>query len=224
MACFSGSRIVQQDLRLNIDLANPKAVSASKLDLKANLSLSEVNGVLTTTDNLGEWVFDGIDDSVSLGNPSSLNLLDEETTTAWLYPYNIDANRRSRIGNRHGGFLATADSRFGYEGNNGTTWGNNFYTGSNTLKINVWQQVAFTFKRDDRVDLYYNGTYLTGKAVVGGITSSTHAFVIGTENPGGYGTPAYFMGKIGSIQIYSRKLSAAEIRQNFEAMRGRYGI
>jgi hypothetical protein len=224
MAVFSGSRLVQQDLRLNIDLANTKVDVENKRDLIGNISLSELNGVSVTTDNLGEWVFDGIDDIVTLGNPASLNLLDEETTIAWIYPYNIDANRRSRIGNRHGGFLTTADSRFGYEGNNGSVWTNNLYTGSGTLKLNVWQQLAFTFKRDDRVDLYYNSTYITGKAVVGGMVSSTHSFVIGSENPGGHGTPPYFVGKIGVVQVYSRKLTAAEIRQNFEATRSRYGI
>lgn len=224
MAVFSGVNLVKQNLVLSIDLANIKSGSSTKKDLASNLTLSELNGVSVSTDNLGEWVFDGVDDSINLGLPSVLNLTTEETTIAWFNPSNIDANRRSRIGNRHGGFLTFADSRFGYEGNNGTTWGNNHYTGSGLVKLNIWQQAAFTFKADDRVDLFYNGNYVTGKAVVGGIAGATHNFVIGSENPAGWGTPPFFVGKIGIVQVYNRKLTATEISQNFEATRSRYGI
>jgi hypothetical protein len=34
----------------------------------------------------------------------------------------------------------------------------------------------------------------------------------------------YFNGRIGLAQLYNRALSAAEIRQNFYALRGRFGV
>ena len=34
----------------------------------------------------------------------------------------------------------------------------------------------------------------------------------------------YFSGKISNTKIYNRALSAAEISQNFNALRGRYGL
>jgi hypothetical protein len=37
-------------------------------------------------------------------------------------------------------------------------------------------------------------------------------------------TGEYFKGSIASTQIYNRALSAAEVAQNFNAFRGRYGI
>lgn len=40
----------------------------------------------------------------------------------------------------------------------------------------------------------------------------------------GRGTDSYFPGDIYSTKIYNRALTAAEITQNFEALRGRYGI
>jgi hypothetical protein len=43
----------------------------------------------------------------------------------------------------------------------------------------------------------------------------------------GYGpgrNPAPFDGSISVVQIYNTALSAAEIAQNFNALRGRYGV
>jgi hypothetical protein len=34
----------------------------------------------------------------------------------------------------------------------------------------------------------------------------------------------YFTGRISSVKIYSKGLSASEVRQNFNALRGRYGV
>jgi hypothetical protein len=226
MAVFSGTKIVNDNLVLNIDLANAKlTASGSKKDLKNKLSISEINGITVSYNNLGEWVFDGVDDYVTLGNPATLNLTEEETTIAWIYPTVVSGSYRARIGNRHGGFLTLMGSQFGYEGmNNSGVWDNNHYSSGSTLKQNIWQQVAFTFKASDRIDLFYNGAYNTGKVVSGSQTGAGIEFQIGTENAGGWGTPPYFTGKIGTILVYSRKLTSAEIQQNFEATRGRYGV
>jgi hypothetical protein len=37
-------------------------------------------------------------------------------------------------------------------------------------------------------------------------------------------TTRYFTGNLAIAQLYNRALSAAEIQQNFEAIRGRYGV
>ena len=44
---------------------------------------------------------------------------------------------------------------------------------------------------------------------------------LGYASGGGY---PYFNGNISQIQIYNRALSATEILQNFNALRGRYGV
>jgi len=41
---------------------------------------------------------------------------------------------------------------------------------------------------------------------------------------GASGNEGYFTGYIPNTQIYNRALSAAEVQQNFNALRGRYGI
>jgi len=64
-----------------------------------------------------------------------------------------------------------------------------------------------------------NGT-LTGATVPTSLTVSASTVVIGNVNSGSY----YFNGSMGQISIYNRALSADEIAQNFNALRGRYGL
>jgi len=64
-----------------------------------------------------------------------------------------------------------------------------------------------------------NGT-LTGATVPTSLTVSASTVVIGNVNSGSY----FFNGSMGQISIYNRALSAAEIAQNYNALRGRYGL
>jgi hypothetical protein len=51
---------------------------------------------------------------------------------------------------------------------------------------------------------------------------SQSTILIGAENT--TGNEFNWNGRIDSTQIYNRVLSAAEVQQNFNALRGRYGI
>jgi hypothetical protein len=64
-----------------------------------------------------------------------------------------------------------------------------------------------------------NGT-LTGATIPTSLTVSASTVVIGNVNSGSY----FFNGSMGQISIYNRALSAAEIAQNYNALRGRYGL
>jgi hypothetical protein len=83
----------------------------------------------------------------------------------------------------------------------------------------------------DKLELYINGN-LVGKTSGMNVYSTINALFFGgtsyalsiTQS----GTvPIYsfnFIGKIACYKHYTRALSAIEISQNFEALRGRYGI
>ena len=185
---------------------------------------SLINGPTYNNADRGSIIFDGVDDYVLVGSSESLNFIYEETTIAWYFPTNLDSGRRSRIGNRHNGFLTLSGNSFGYEGfNSDSNWGNNIYTGA-TVELNKWQQLAFTFKGQNNVSLYKNGVYVTGKSITTNQTNIGGNFVIGTETLGGWGDPAWYSGKVSVVFNYNRTLSSAEIAQNFEATRGRYNI
>jgi hypothetical protein len=44
------------------------------------------------------------------------------------------------------------------------------------------------------------------------------------DAPTGVSEGGFFNGNVGNVQIYNRALTQAEITQNFNALRGRYGI
>jgi hypothetical protein len=67
--------------------------------------------------------------------------------------------------------------------------------------------------------MYVNGEFITSATDTRSITSST----LHLCRYGG-GVNYELDGKLSTISIYNRTLSEAEVKQNFEALRGRYGI
>jgi hypothetical protein len=90
--------------------------------------------------------------------------------------------------------------------------------GATSLNTNTWYHGAVTFDRSYGYVLYLNG-------VQDGASSNTtpHAGD-GTIQMSLYGGGNRFIGDISYPMIYNRALSAAEISQNFNALRGRVGI
>jgi TRAP-type C4-dicarboxylate transport system substrate-binding protein len=74
----------------------------------------------------------------------------------------------------------------------------------------------------------YNGTTISGykNGSLFGTTASTRSFTAGSINigKGAVSASEYFTGYIPMVQIYDRPLSDAEVSQNFNALRGRFGI
>lgn len=227
MSVYAGPEIVTNGLVLYLDAANPKSYPGSGSTCYNLTSDKTLNGTLYggCSFSNNSFVFDGVDDYIGLGSPTALNFSTEETTIAWYYPENLDSGRRSRVGNRQNGFLTINGSQFGYEGySTDNNWNNNTYTGTDVVQLNTWQQLSFSFKGLDNISLYKNGTYVTGKAVTNNQTATGGSFAIGTETLGGHGTFPWYTGKISLVLNYNRALTAAEIKQNFDALRGRYGL
>jgi hypothetical protein len=93
---------------------------------------------------------------------------------------------------------------------------------------NIWQHHIFVIDQDTTPILshYINGTlnqtnYIENPANKGSITNAWEVN-IGKSMAGGI--PRYFNGKMPMVRIYNKALTAAEVKQNFEAKRSRYGI
>lgn len=88
------------------------------------------------------------------------------------------------------------------------------------LTAGSWNQIACTIDTNT-VKLFVNGNESN---------SSTVAWTVGSWNGGvdvgkrGNVSQRYYSGMIGNILVYNRVLSAAEIRQNFEALRSRFNL
>jgi len=101
-----------------------------------------------------------------------------------------------------------------------------FTTAKSSWNNTTWYNIVMTYNGAAGIVTYVNGT-------AGGTKAGAK------QNPGGAGTflsmgrPAndylngalnYFNGYIGAWKIYNRDLTSAEVTQNFNALRGRYGI
>jgi hypothetical protein len=113
------------------------------------------------------------------------------------------------------------DSKLQLRHHNFNTSNGSYNISYNTgLNLNTWHNVAAT---DDgtTVRLYVNGVQVSSIASVVATTNGTMTLNIGAW-PGAPAT--YFDGKIPVAKIYNRALSAAEVSQNFNALRGRFGL
>jgi hypothetical protein len=91
-----------------------------------------------------------------------------------------------------------------------------------TLSVNNWSHLVATFDGYNMI-LYRNGTVLGTSGTTGSLTNTTAQLNIGMLGP----TPAStlnFLGKIAVAKVYKLALSSAEVLQNFNALRGRYGL
>jgi hypothetical protein len=87
---------------------------------------------------------------------------------------------------------------------------------------NKWNHIVATFDGTNK-RIYVNGVLrATSANLTGTVTqnSTGPAFVGAYGNFGGY----FFNGRIAQTRVYNRALSSDEIKQNFNAQRGRFGI
>jgi len=185
-------------------------------DVSNNLN----NGTLTAgptygTSNKGIIVFDYIDDAVTiagtLGTPSTFTL------SAWVRSSNI--SQAQNIFNANPPFFLRITSSTircaVYTG----SW--IFVNGNVTLSSNVWYNLVLTYDQNF-VKGYINGVLdvnsaKTGAPVWGGAGSIRLGYTTGGED-------APSVTNIAVAQIYNRALSAAEISQNFQATKTRFGL
>jgi prepilin-type N-terminal cleavage/methylation domain-containing protein len=88
---------------------------------------------------------------------------------------------------------------------------------------NEWvMYTAVVNREEDLAYPYINGAVYTSKVtdirILGDITPSCHLEIAESES-------AYMLnGQISSVKIYNKALTADEVKQNFETLRGRYGL
>ena len=92
------------------------------------------------------------------------------------------------------------------------------------LSATTWYclTVVFSFATNRYIDYYRNGVLVSSTS---GSTTTTFAWSnpirFGDINNGNNGR---YAGKISTIKIYNLKLSADNVKQNYNALRGRFGI
>jgi hypothetical protein len=225
-------KIITNGLVLALDAANPKSYPGSGttwFDLSGNGNNGTlVNGVGYSGDNLGSLVFDGVNDYSEVSSNPSIELDFPLTIEVWYYlksPWPGGA-----LGMITKGPLSNDYDYMMYFTSSGTRW--DFYkktqlgTGTRAAAFNTsyshfdkWNSVCYSVSQLGVVKAYENAILRSEESFQNtDVRKGTQSLKIGR----GWGST--HNGNIANIKIYNRALTAQEIQQNFNALRGRYGI
>ena len=217
-------KIVTDGLVLCLDAGNTKSYPGSGTtwtDLSGNGNNGTlVNGVGYNSANGGSLSFDGTNDYITVSNvqPNTNNF----TISVWIYKNNNTSNDYVWDFGANGGTLSagTDISGYGFRYYNGTLGaGSNMYTQGTIPNINEWYEVTIT-RNSGTSTMYVNGQSITSSS------GDTHNISSTTLYIGRYGggTGYEHDGRMSNFKIYNKALTASEIQQNFNALRGRFSI
>jgi hypothetical protein len=228
--------IVTNGLVLNVDagfLPSYPTTSSTWYDISGNVNNGALtNGPTFDSANSGSIVFDGVDDYTTTTSqilpPTSF------TINFFIRPTNFTQSgaRFRRIVNIDGNGLAEnpfclfvdTQGKIGYVFGNGSssTDAQIPLSQSPTLSINNWYNVVLNFDGTSK-NLYVNGLLYQTINNNGSFTNTSNKNLLigyyGDTSNGGY-----WSGNIAIGQIYNRALSQAEITQNYNSQKGRFGL
>jgi hypothetical protein len=107
----------------------------------------------------------------------------------------------------------------------GKVWSNNYLFSQQNYTLNQYYYVVLVFDAQNQTQkLYVNGVLQDAQNGVGYSSSGVdNTFFIAKGNPGA-DNEGNLNGKIGEIQIYTKPLTIAEVQQNYNASRARFGL
>ena len=217
---FGTEEIVESGLILYLDAGNASSYPGTGT-LWTDLSSSGNNGTLTngptySSANGGSIVFDGSNDFVS----GSISTLTSWSISLWYYSTDITSKL---VIYPFSGTATPTGLGFGgsFDVNTINRW--YFFDGTTTLSspnnsisINTWYNLVVT-KTETSYNLYTNGSLSLSTT---GANLSLTQYNLGRRGDNAW----YAAGRISQALIYNRALSAAEVTQNYNAVKGRYGL
>jgi hypothetical protein len=234
MAFHRGPYIVKDGLVLSLDAANVKSyVSGSTTwqDLsKNNYSGSLINGPIYSSDRGGSIVLDGTNDYIRLNtNPLyalyNSNLANQKWTIEVWHNMSKKGNSQFIIGPYGGSISFGIFLEFG-SSTKGLMWtdGGKYLYSNSSLVGKGPTHVCFIFSGSSSQRSQY--IYLDGKldATRTDVVVDTYPSLASNMYIGGDGSSGGSVGNLYAYKIYNKALSASEVQQNYNALKGRYGI
>ena len=230
MATEYNPRIVIDNLVLCLDAANTKSYTSSSAttwtDMSDSGNTTTLSGATYNSDNSGNILFDGSNDYATF-NPGSDIAFGTGTFAVEFWakfdgegPFYFIETRNSGQTTSRWALFVNANEKF------------DWYTGSTSYIFNTpvwstgdngWNHIVFSREgtSSNQFKLYINGEYISAT------TDSTNYSNSSTEASLGrrYSNTEFMDGKIAVCRIYKGKaLSAAEVKQNYDALKSRFGL
>ena len=234
MAIHYNSKISTDGLVLCLDAANRKSYPGSGTtwtDLSGRGNTGTLQGAGYSGVNGGTLTFDGTDDYISLPT----NLLIHETGNPFTFSVWFKASSTGIILGQQNNPTPNAASGYVpaiYVGTDGLLytscfWGNstgNQSVSSSSVNNGSWNNITVTFASNSQIS-YLNGVSYATLSKTQTFYSSTYYYFLGSGQGSGwfnFGGSPYYNGSISNFSYYNRALSAAEIQQNYNALKSRY--
>jgi hypothetical protein len=225
MSLGHGTSIVRSGLLLALDAANPKSYPGSGTvwtDLSGNGAHGTINGIIPFVSSGAQsyFNFETADNSKYISSTVPQNYVDMTIVFQPDFTRVGGAAIAGLISDSTPAASTDNSLRFGVVNGTGP-WS---ISARNPGDLNDWSYLTGTTYY---VNSTASNTLVAGWNIFGGYRTNQGAnfpvnfsYFIGSSGYPGRG----FQGKIAAVYMYNRQLSATEQTQNFEALRGRYGI
>lgn len=211
-----------QNIQLEQNSYATPFVNGTRSNTQAIIDLTKNNTITINSLNYlsnNKFNFDGTN---SFYIPT-IDFSNEQTIEIWLKPTENDDVRRNPYDQAYAGFGTWTHEPSGninyYYGDGGAN--NSPYIGHMSSFVVSQNEIACvcTTRNTTESWWYKNGVkYNSYQHTYGSLTATPGNITIGSGYAGGY------IGDIYAVKIYDRALTEAEVKQNFESTRSRYGI
>ena len=199
-----------------------RSATQGLIDLKGTSTIDLTN---VSFDSNAQMIFDGTDDSLVIGNNTVLK--NNNSSIEFLIKYlNTPNGDIIQFGVGSGTY-----AQYYYRAYSGYSYWNWYPVGTGygeiaipnaALPLNKYHHIVMTGDDQGYVQFYINGTLQTGATRTA--NSQPANWTPADLTVGGFSWDGYSNSEIPYLKIYNRVLPASEIQQNFNAIKGRYGL
>ena len=237
MAAHGNPDIVTDSLIFHVDSADKNCYGGSGASV-SDLSPSGLTSTFTNPSysgsvNQGSFHYDGVDKYITVPSSAITNLQNNLSFEVWFNKQGVGSvgSAFDGIFQKEGGYSgypvygirASSEAnptnlimQFSYSGTNGDADQTNVKV--NGITIGEWVCCSVTVSSDNVAKGYYQGELQSTLTLDGDLKDENNTCLIGI------GDGRRFNGYIPIVKIYNRELSASEVKQNFDAMKSRFGL
>jgi len=217
--------IVQQGLVLNLDAGNIYSYGGAGTtfyDVSPTALSWTINNATYNSSDPKYFSYNG---SNSWLESSTSAAYDSQTITmeCWCYPNSLNQLgfifEKGAVNSQYSMFFENANFQFRTMGlsNQDVT-----ITSTSFMTVNAWNHIVCTYTSGNKIT-YINGVQAGGLSGITGTlnTGGTNQYI---GKYGNAGNNYQFNGRIGESRVYNIALSAAQVLQNYNATKGRFGL
>jgi hypothetical protein len=172
-------------------------------------------------------VFDGVDDRINFGNNPSVNFGTGSFSVSCWFKRSTSAVSNARLLSKGANGDSAPDAGFCFFGSNVAL---NFAvnpSGTRTIlaglnySVGEWVNAVGVVDRSSQVRFYKNGNLISSASSPTGSATGGINFIVGA---GGNGTSLWWPGNIAHVMLHEVALSDTQVKENFNALKGRFGL